>query len=58
MSSKAEEKVTPDSQKSTLDQAKEGLTNAGDKVAQNVQPCNPSRSLLFDETDELTSLPS
>lgn len=29
----ASEKVTPDSSKSTLDKAKEGVTDAGDKVA-------------------------
>ena len=31
--------MTPDSQKSYLDQAKEQVTDAGDKVAKNVQPC-------------------
>ncbi|CAF9940880.1 MAG: hypothetical protein ALECFALPRED_008891 [Alectoria fallacina] len=35
---KAEEKLTPDSQKSLLDKTKEGLTGAGDKVAGSVQP--------------------
>ncbi|KAL2042702.1 hypothetical protein N7G274_004461 [Stereocaulon virgatum] len=35
---KAQEKLTPESQKSTLDKAKEGVTNAGDSVAGAVQP--------------------
>ncbi|KAF2017162.1 hypothetical protein BU24DRAFT_460239 [Aaosphaeria arxii CBS 175.79] len=33
-----QEKVTPDSQKSTLDQAKEGVTGAYDRVAGAAQP--------------------
>ena len=37
-STKAEEKMTPDSSKSTLDKTKEGLTGAGDKVARGAQP--------------------
>ncbi|EON66388.1 hypothetical protein W97_05485 [Coniosporium apollinis CBS 100218] len=32
------DKVTPDSQKSTLDQAKESVSGAGDRVASAVQP--------------------
>ncbi|KAF1962880.1 heat shock protein 9/12 [Byssothecium circinans] len=35
---KAQEKVTPDSQKSTLDKAKESITGAGDKAAGSAQP--------------------
>ena len=31
--SKVQEGITPDSQKSTLDQAKEGVTDLGDKAA-------------------------
>ncbi|MCJ1458411.1 hypothetical protein MMC28_008783 [Mycoblastus sanguinarius] len=38
MTDKAQEKLTPESQKSTLDQAKEGVTDAADKVAGTVQP--------------------
>ncbi|KAF2689356.1 hypothetical protein K458DRAFT_413644 [Lentithecium fluviatile CBS 122367] len=34
----AKEKVTPDSQKSTLEQAKEGVTGLGDRAAGAVQP--------------------
>ncbi|KAH7122298.1 chaperone/heat shock protein-like protein Hsp12 [Dendryphion nanum] len=34
----AQEKITPDSQKSTLDQAKEGVTGAYDRAAGSVQP--------------------
>ncbi|KAF2659462.1 hypothetical protein K491DRAFT_689332 [Lophiostoma macrostomum CBS 122681] len=34
----AKEKVTPDSQKSTLDQAKEGASGAYDRAAGAVQP--------------------
>ncbi|CAF9911372.1 hypothetical protein IMSHALPRED_010010 [Imshaugia aleurites] len=37
-SDKAEEKLTPDSQKSLFDKTKEGVTDAGDKVAGSVQP--------------------
>jgi Heat shock protein 9/12 len=33
MTDKLSEGVTPDSQKSTLDKAKESVTDAGDKVA-------------------------
>ncbi|KAF2258247.1 chaperone/heat shock protein-like protein Hsp12 [Lojkania enalia] len=33
-----QEKVTPDSQKSTLDQAKEGITGAYDRAAGSFQP--------------------
>jgi hypothetical protein len=33
MTDKISEGVTPDSQKSTLDKAKESVTDAGDKVA-------------------------
>ncbi|KAF2639201.1 heat shock protein 9/12 [Massarina eburnea CBS 473.64] len=35
---KVEEKATPDSQKSTLTQAKETITGAGDKAAGQAQP--------------------
>lgn len=34
----AKEKVTPDSQKSTLDKATESVTGLGDKAASAVQP--------------------
>lgn len=34
----AQEKITPDSQKSTLDKAGESLSGAGDRVAGAVQP--------------------
>jgi len=34
----ASEKMTPDSQKSTLDQAKESVTGAGDRIAGAAQP--------------------
>jgi len=34
----AQEKITPDSQKSTLDQAKEGVTGLTDRAAGAVQP--------------------
>ena len=40
-SDKAQEKLTPESQKSPLDKAKEGVTNAGDSVAGAVQPGMP-----------------
>lgn len=32
------ETITPDSQKSTMDKAQEGMTNAYDKAASNIQP--------------------
>ncbi|KAL2056218.1 hypothetical protein ABVK25_003241 [Lepraria finkii] len=35
---KAQEKLTPGSEKSTLDKAKEGVTNTADQVAGAVQP--------------------
>ncbi|KAF2025523.1 hypothetical protein EK21DRAFT_76193 [Setomelanomma holmii] len=35
---KAGEKMTPDSSKSTLDKAKEGITGSADKVARGAQP--------------------
>lgn len=34
----AEEKITPDSSKSTMDKVSEGVTDTGDKVARSVQP--------------------
>lgn len=34
----AGETLTPDSQKSTLDKAKEGITDTADSVAASVQP--------------------
>ncbi|KAF2131184.1 hypothetical protein P153DRAFT_287507 [Dothidotthia symphoricarpi CBS 119687] len=34
----AQEKITPDSQKSTMDKAGESLSGAGDRVASAVQP--------------------
>ncbi|KAJ4365677.1 hypothetical protein N0V83_008297 [Neocucurbitaria cava] len=37
-STKAEEKATPDSSKSTLDKTKESITGAGDKAARGAQP--------------------
>lgn len=38
LSSQVGEKITPDSQKSTLDQAKEGVTGVVDRAAGAVQP--------------------
>jgi len=38
VSSKISESVTPDSQKSTLDQAKEGVTDTADKASRSMQP--------------------
>ncbi|KAF1825013.1 uncharacterized protein K489DRAFT_377552 [Dissoconium aciculare CBS 342.82] len=38
MSDKAQEKITPDSQKSTLQQTKETLTGTADKAARDTQP--------------------
>ncbi|KAG9204625.1 hypothetical protein G6514_000409 [Epicoccum nigrum] len=35
---KAEEKLTPDSSKSTLDKTKESLTGAADKTAREAEP--------------------
>ncbi|OAL46032.1 hypothetical protein IQ07DRAFT_683457 [Pyrenochaeta sp. DS3sAY3a] len=35
---KAEEKMTPDSSKSTLDKTTEAITGAGDKAAREAQP--------------------
>ena len=49
------EKVTPDSQKSTLDQAKESVTGAGDRVASAVQP-STSRSPFMKMMQLLTPL--
>lgn len=34
----AQENITPDSQKSTLEQAKEGVTSLGDRAAGAIQP--------------------
>ncbi|CAA9959932.1 hypothetical protein CFE70_003373 [Pyrenophora teres f. teres 0-1] len=34
----AQEKMTPDSQKSTMDKASESLTGAGDRIAGTMQP--------------------
>ncbi|GAB7337787.1 hypothetical protein MBLNU457_g3056t1 [Dothideomycetes sp. NU457] len=38
MSSKMSETMTPDSQKSTMDQAKEGITDTADKASRSMQP--------------------
>lgn len=38
MGEQAQEKLTPDSQKSTLDKASETATGLGDKAAASVQP--------------------
>ena len=35
---KAQEKMTPESEKSVLDKAKEGVTDTGDKLAGNLEP--------------------
>lgn len=35
---KVQEKVTPQDQKSYIDQAKEGITDAADKASRNLQP--------------------
>ncbi|KAJ5088446.1 heat shock protein 9/12-domain-containing protein [Penicillium angulare] len=37
-SDKAQEKITPDSTKSTQDKVKETVTDTGDRVARGVQP--------------------
>ena len=34
----AQEKMTPDSQKSTMDKASENVTGVGDKIAGSAQP--------------------
>ena len=44
LTDKAQEKITPESEKSVLDKAKEGVTDAGDKVASTVQPSKTPRS--------------
>ena len=48
----AKEKVTPDSSKSTLDKAKEGVTNAADRVSAAFQPDNSKSASqeAFDKT--------
>ena len=38
LSDQVQEKVTPDSQKSPLDQASESITTTGDKLAGSLQP--------------------
>lgn len=38
LSEQAQEKVTPDSQKSTFEQAKEGVTGLGDRATGAIQP--------------------
>lgn len=42
LTDKAQEKITPESEKSVFDKAKEGVTDAGDKVASTVQPSETS----------------
>ncbi|KAK0507365.1 hypothetical protein JMJ35_010403 [Cladonia borealis] len=54
--SKAQEKLTPESEKSTLDKAKEGVTNAGDQVAGAVQP-EDDKSLSQKVSDSTSSKP-
>lgn len=48
----AQEKITPDSQKSTLEQAKEGVTSLGDRAAGAIQPglspWSPAFTSLFE----------
>jgi len=46
LSDKAQKTMTPDSQKSGLDKAKESVTDAGDKVAGTVQPGRASFSSI------------
>jgi hypothetical protein len=48
----ASEKLTPDSQKSTLDKATEGVTGLGDRAAAAVQPGSylPHPSLQLHKT--------
>lgn len=46
----AKEKITPDSQKSTLDKASESVTGAGDKLASAVQPGKLVSQLCSSET--------
>jgi hypothetical protein len=43
----AQEKLTPDSQKSTLDKATESVTNAGDSIAGAVQPGRHPSTMFF-----------
>ena len=49
MTEQAQEKVTPDSQKSTMDKASENVSGVGDKIAGSAQPRKnfDSLSLLF-----------
>lgn len=48
VSDKAQEKLTPESEKSVLDKAKEGTTNVTDSVAGAVQPgMFPTRSRVL-----------
>jgi hypothetical protein len=44
---KAAEKMTPDSSKSTLDKTKESITGAVDKTAREAQPGTPTSSLVY-----------
>ncbi|CAD6585877.1 MAG: hypothetical protein ASARMPREDX12_003690 [Alectoria sarmentosa] len=53
---KAEEKLTPDSQKSLLDKTKEGVTDAGDKVAGSVQPSD-EKSITQKLSDSTSTKP-
>lgn len=49
----AQEKVTPDSQKSTMDKASENVTGVGDKIAGSAQPRKISDllSVIFHHVD-------
>jgi len=53
----AQEKLTPDSQKSTADKAKEGITSTADDVAGMVQP-GDSKSTTQKLSDETSSTAS
>ncbi|KAK8156546.1 putative chaperone/heat shock protein Hsp12 [Phyllosticta citrichinensis] len=51
-STKAEEKITPDSTKSTQQKVKESVTDTGDKVARGFQP-DDNKSTGQEATDKL-----
>jgi len=57
LTDQAQEKLTPDSQKSTADQAKEGVSNTADSVAGLVQPGDSKSTTqkLSDQTSSSTS---
>ncbi|KAL9133239.1 MAG: hypothetical protein Q9175_005581 [Cornicularia normoerica] len=55
-SDKAEETLKPDSQKSLFDKTKESVTDAGDKVAGNVQP-GDNKSITQKLSDSTSTKP-